>query len=91
MTTCWLTISKLGLILNTAGAIVLVVGSNKVIDVLTKFVDTITPTYGTFGQGSVVLRIKELGKEFNKAKRQARTINLIGYALFILGFILQLF
>lgn len=91
MTTCWLTLPKLGLILNTAGAIVLVVGSNKIVDVLTKFVDTITPTYGTYEQGSVIPKIKELGEEFNKAKRQARTINLIGYALFVLGFILQLF
>lgn len=87
----WLTPPKIGLILNTLGAIVLIVGSNKVIDVLAKFVDIVTPTYGTFGQGLVAPEIKELGNEFIVAKRKARIINGFGYLLFILGFILQLF
>ncbi|MDB5024300.1 MAG: hypothetical protein JWP78_2055 [Mucilaginibacter sp.] len=90
MNAYWLTLSKLGLILNTIGAIVLIVGSNKVIDVMTKFVDIVTPTYGTYGQGAVVPKIKELGKEFTKAKTQSQIINTIGYLLFALGFILQL-
>lgn len=90
MNTYWLTLARVGLILNTFGAIVLIIGSNKVIDVLTKFVNTVTPTYGTYGQGSIVSEIKQLGIEFMKAKRQSQIINLVGYILFAMGFILQL-
>jgi hypothetical protein len=87
----WLTLAKAGLILNTIGAIVLIIGSNKIIDVLTKFIDLVSPTYGTYGQGRVSGDIKALGVEFTKAKKRAKIINLVGYLLFALGFVLQLF
>jgi hypothetical protein len=88
--TNWITLAKTGLILNTLGSIVLIMGSNKVMDVLSKFIDTVGPTYGTYGQGNVAPQIKDLSKSFYNVKRAATLYNLIGYILFIAGFILQL-
>lgn len=87
----WLTLAKTGLILNTIGALFLVVGSNKILDVLTKFVDTVAPTYGTYGQGQAAPKIRALAEKFTTVKKKAIIVNYIGYAFFILGFILQLF
>jgi hypothetical protein len=87
----WLTLAKTGLILNTVGALILVLASNKILDVLTKFVDTVGPTYGTYGQGRAAPQIKRLAKEFIKVKRKALITNFVGYTFFVLGFILQLF
>jgi hypothetical protein len=87
----WFTLAKAGLILNTFGALFLVFGSNKTLDVLTEFVDTIVPTYGTYGQGNAIPKIKDLAQKFKTTKTKAICINYIGYVLFILGFILQIF
>jgi len=87
----FLTLARIGLILNVAGALFLIFGSDKVVHVVSKFVDIITPTYGTYGQGRAIPEIKKLALEFEKAKKTAKRLNTIGYLLFTIGFILQLF
>lgn len=87
----WLTLLRAGLILNTIGALTLVIGSNKIMDVLSKFVDIVAPMYGTYGQGKVVSEIKNLAQEFNEVKKKVKLINYVGYGFFVAGFILQLF
>jgi hypothetical protein len=86
----WLTLSRVGLIINTTGAIALILGSNQAVDVMSKFIGVIGATYGTYGQGSVTKQTQKLTGEFIRAKKRATLFNTLGYALFIIGFILQL-
>ena len=86
----WFTLAKIGLISNSIGAVFLIIGSDRITKVISRFVDIVGPTYGTYGQGKVSSQIKELTNDFKKAKIQGNLFNYIGYLLFITGFILQL-
>ena len=82
---------KIGLLVNTAAAILLAIGSSKATNVLAKFVDIIRGTYGTYAMGQAKKPVEDLAVEFEKAKKYSVWLNLAGWALFTIGFVLQLF
>lgn len=86
-----LSVEKIGLLVNTGAAILLAIGSSKATNVLAKFIDVIRGTYGTQGMGLAIPEVKKLSVEFDKAKKQSTVLNLIGWILFAVGFLIQFF
>lgn len=77
----------IGLCLNFIGALLLVIASILGGNIISKIINTIAGTYGTWDMEKLP---DNLTRKFRRINTTSKILNVLGFALFILGFSLQL-